>query len=57
MLAADADLELLSHLAAALDADPHQFADALPVDRHERIGRQDAARGVDAEEARRRRRG
>ena len=50
MLAADADLELAAHLAAALDADPHQFADALLIDRDEGIGRQNAARGVDAEE-------
>ena len=33
MLAADADLEILSHLAATLDADPHQRADTVSVDR------------------------
>src|SRR5258708_5748039 len=53
VLAADADLELLARAAAALDADPHQLANALAIDRHERIGRQDAARRVGAEEARR----
>ena len=53
MLAANADLELRLHGAAALDADLHQFADALLVDRDERIARQDAALGVDAEETRR----
>ena len=52
VLAADADLQLRAHLAAALDADAHQFTDALLVDRHERIGRQDPARGINAEEAR-----
>src|SRR5262245_38936621 len=46
MLAADADLELGLGLAAALDADAHQFADPFAVDRHERIGLQNAARGV-----------
>src|SRR3954470_10651277 len=53
VLAADADLEVLADLAAALDADPHQRADAVAVDRDERIAGQDAARGVDAEERRR----
>src|SRR6185295_8735915 len=53
MLAADADLEFLSHLPPALDADPYQLADALLVDRDERISRKDAARRVDAEERRR----
>src|SRR3954454_16387093 len=53
VLAADADLEVLAHLAAPLDADPHQRADDVAVDRDERISRQDAARRVDAEERRR----
>ena len=38
MLAADADLEILLHLAAAVDADADQFADALLIDV---VGRQD----------------
>src|SRR5947207_14791325 len=42
VLAADADLEVPAHLAAALDADPNQRADAIAVDRPERIARQDA---------------
>ena len=50
VLAADADLEMLADLAAALDADLDQRADAVAVDRHERIARQDAARDIDAEE-------
>src|SRR5437868_2705893 len=40
VFAANADLEALAHLAAALDADPHQRADAVAVDRYERIARQ-----------------
>src|SRR6478672_3768085 len=52
VLAADANLEVFAHPAAALDADPHQRADAIAIDRHERIARQDAARRVDAEERR-----
>src|SRR3984957_6034149 len=53
VLAADAELELRAYLAAALGRDPHQFADAIAIDRDERIDRQDALAGVDAEEARR----
>src|SRR5208282_4795244 len=53
VLAADADLQLGTDFPPALDADAHQFADALLIDRHERVAGQDAARGVDAEEARR----
>jgi hypothetical protein len=41
-----------TRLAPARDPDPHQFADALVVDRHKRIGLHDAARGVGTEEAR-----
>src|SRR5262245_52221862 len=51
VLAADSDLEFGARLAPTLDADTHQFADALAVDRHERIGLQDAARGVGTKEA------
>jgi hypothetical protein len=52
VLAANAEFELRPHLAAALGGDAHQFADALAVDRHERIGRQDALRRIDAQKAR-----
>src|SRR5215468_10548974 len=51
VLAADADLEPIARLAPALDPDPHQLADAFAVDRHERVGVDDAARGVMAEKA------
>src|SRR5581483_10009033 len=51
VLTADADLESLSGLAAALDADADQRADACGIDRYERIARDEAARRVDAEEA------
>src|ERR1700681_2787533 len=44
MLAADADLELAAGGTPALDADPDELADAIAVDRHERIDRQNAAR-------------
>ncbi len=53
MLAADAELELASRRPAALGGKPDQFADAVAVERHERIGRDDALRLVDAEKARR----
>src|SRR4051812_16329863 len=43
MLAADADLERGARLAAALDADPDQFADAVAIDRNKRIDLQNAA--------------
>src|SRR5436305_13161617 len=39
VLAADADLEVLAHLAAALHADPNQPPNAFTVDRHERLAR------------------
>src|SRR5262249_42318013 len=53
VLAADADLEVIARRAAALDADPHQLADAFTIDRDERIGREDAALRIGAQEARR----
>src|SRR4051794_31286337 len=37
VFAADADLEVCPRLAAALDADLDQFADAVAIDRDERI--------------------
>src|SRR5262245_59336866 len=42
VLAADADLELGARLAAALDADAHQFAHALAVDGDEGIAGKNA---------------
>ncbi len=53
VFAANTDLQLGPHLAAALDTDFNQFADATLVDRHEWIDRENAARGVDTEETRR----
>src|SRR5262245_5247689 len=50
MLAADADLEIGPDLAAAGDADLHQFADAVPIDRDERIDLQDSLADIGAEE-------
>src|ERR1700722_17488234 len=52
VLAADAELEVLAHLAAALARDRDQFADALAIDRDERIDGENALRGVGAEKAR-----
>ena len=37
VLAADAELEVGTHAAAALDGELHQVADALLVDRLERV--------------------
>src|SRR4029078_10767460 len=53
MLTADADLELRTRLAAALDPDLHEFTDTLRVERYERIDRQNSPRGVNSEKARR----
>ena len=50
MLAADAELDVRPRLAAALGGDLHEFADAFLIERHERIGRQDALGRVGAEE-------
>src|SRR5262245_66214627 len=52
VLAADADLQLGARLAAALDADAHQFAHALAIDGDEGIAGENAARDVGAEKAR-----
>src|SRR5258708_5853159 len=49
VLAADAELEVLARVAAALGRDLHQFAHALAVDRDERVDRQDALGGVEAQ--------
>src|SRR5262249_51388645 len=38
MLAADAELEVLPHLASALGGDAHQLAHAFAVEGHERVG-------------------
>src|SRR5262249_42273743 len=52
VLAANAHFELWPRLAAAFDADAHQFPHAIAVDGHEGIARKDAARQVSAEKAR-----
>src|SRR5437660_1613137 len=49
VFAADADLEVCPRLAPALDADLDQFADAVAIDRDERIDLQNAARNIGAE--------
>src|SRR5262245_5271010 len=53
MLAADAELEGVAHLATAIGRDADQLADAFAVERHERIDRQDALGLIRTEEARR----
>jgi hypothetical protein len=53
VFATDADLEFGADFPPALDTDAHQFADALLIDRNERIGGKNPARGVDAKKARR----
>ena len=51
MLAANPELEVRPRLASATDADAHELADAIAIDRHERITRQDRARQIGAEKA------
>src|SRR5690242_12933001 len=51
MLAADAELQVLARLAAALGADLHQLADAIAVDRDEGVLLEDALLLILAEEA------
>src|SRR5262245_18107465 len=51
VLAADAELQVALDLAPALRSHPYQFADAGAVQRHVRIGRQNAPSRVDAEKA------
>ena len=51
MFAADAEFEILAHLAAAFGGNTNQFADAVAIDRNERIARQDALGRVDVEKA------
>ena len=51
VLAADAELEVLARAAAALDRDLHQVADAVLVDRLERVALEDAGLEVVREEA------
>ena len=41
VLAADADLEVGPRLAAALGADAHELADAVPIDGDERVDLED----------------
>src|SRR3954454_15206291 len=50
MLAADSELDVGPGAAAAVDPDLDQFADALLVDRDERIGGEDVPRCVGTEE-------
>jgi len=51
MLAADADLQFGASLAPARDADLHQFADPVAIDRDEWIDLQDSLCDVGAEES------
>src|SRR5207237_2764116 len=51
MLAANADLDIRPGLAAARNTDLHQLADAVAIDRDERIDLQDSLRDVSAEES------
>ena len=51
MFAANADLETGPDLAAAGDADFHEFADAIAIDRDERIDFQNPLADIGAEEA------
>ena len=37
MLATDAELDVCTRCASAFDRDRHELADAIPVDRNERI--------------------
>src|SRR5207247_2154909 len=53
MLAADTKLERVARLAAALGRDSDQLADALAIERDERIDREDSLGRVGAKEARR----
>jgi hypothetical protein len=46
VFAAHANLQIRPHLAAALGGDPHQLADTLAIDRHERIDLEDRLLGV-----------
>ena len=51
VLAADADLEARPRRAALLDGHAHELADALDVERLERVGGQDPALDVGQQEA------
>src|SRR6185437_15144259 len=52
VLATDADFEVAPHVASSFDPDPHQFTDALLVDRYKRVSGQNAPLRVHAEKAR-----
>ena len=52
MLAANTHFELRPPFATALDANAHQFADALTIDGDEGVAGKNAARHVSAEKAR-----
>src|SRR4029077_11134817 len=51
VFAANAELELLPHFAAALGGNADQFADAVAIERYERIARQNAFGRVNAQKA------
>ena len=57
VLAADPELEVRPRLASAIDADAHELADAIAIDRHERITRQDRRAPNRCRESWQRRRG
>src|ERR1700691_3388530 len=52
MLTANAELDVRPRFTAASGGNAHKLADAVPIDRHKRIGRQNALSGVNAQEAR-----
>ena len=51
VLAANSDLQLWANLAASLHTYFDQFANALLINRDERVGRKYAARGINSEKA------
>src|SRR5947209_11648983 len=53
MLAADAELQRIACLAPTFRRDADQFADAVAIERDERIDIEDSLGGIGAEEARR----
>jgi hypothetical protein len=52
VLAANAELELAADFAAPLASDADQFADAVAIERNERVARQNAFRRVDTQKGR-----
>ncbi len=53
MLAANAELDVFPRLAAALGRDLDELADAVPVDRNERVDGENTLADINAEETRR----